>query len=312
MSYRDDQETLSTRREELRAELDETTRKADELRQEVERGERVARELAEVESRLEKRGALRRSPLEDVRVASPCSASWDAMIGDERVRFCAQCQKNVYDLSALAREEAEQLLAAHEGTLCVRLYRRADGTVLTTDCPEGRRKKRVRLTVLSVAGAGAMAAAAVTAWSRSTSPIGATEVTLGVMESTPRDHLVEVPLSPRRDPSIVAIFWRDQRGHGEPPRRLVVHSDRRVVREIDAPSQRTVIGEAHLSAEEAEALFGMATRFRPRATGIVSEHADSAVMGGFDLHGTGAAEMTPQDLAQLRFLGDVLDARLSR
>ena len=311
MSYRDDQETLSTRREELRAELEETTRKADELRQEVERGERVARELAEVESRLEKRGALRRSPLEDVRVASPCNASWDAMIGDGRVRFCAACQKNVYDLSAMAREEAEQLLATHEGTLCVRLYRRADGTVLTSDCPEGRRKKRVRLAVLSVAGAGAMAAAAVTAWSRTTCSLSGSEVVMGAVPLM-RDHRVEVPLSPRRDPSIVAIFWRDQRGHGEPPRRLVVHSDRRVVREIDAPSQRTVIGQSHLSAEEAEALFGMATRFRPRATGIVSEYADSAVMGGFDLHGTGAAEMTPQDLAQLRFLGDMLDARLSR
>ena len=44
------------------------------------------------------RGASR---LDDLRVASPCPASWDAMVGDDRVRFCGQCQKSVYDIKAL-------------------------------------------------------------------------------------------------------------------------------------------------------------------------------------------------------------------
>ncbi len=75
--------------------------------------------------------------LADVRVASPCHASWDTMKGDERARFCGLCRKNVYNLSEMTRQEAENLLREKEGRLCVRYYQRADGTVLTKDCPIG-------------------------------------------------------------------------------------------------------------------------------------------------------------------------------
>src|SRR5437867_538664 len=50
-----------------------------------------------------------RSVLDQIRIASPCSASWDAMEGGDRVRFCAHCQKNVYNLSDMSRREAEKL-----------------------------------------------------------------------------------------------------------------------------------------------------------------------------------------------------------
>ena len=40
----------------------------------------------------------------------------------------------------MTREEAHQLIAQHEGGVCVRLYRRADGTVITADCPVGKRE----------------------------------------------------------------------------------------------------------------------------------------------------------------------------
>lgn len=80
--------------------------------------------------------------LDDVRVASPCKASWDNMIGTDQVRFCRHCQKNVYNLSALSREAAEELVMRKEGRMCVRFYRRADGTMLTDDCPVGLRAIR--------------------------------------------------------------------------------------------------------------------------------------------------------------------------
>jgi hypothetical protein len=82
--------------------------------------------------------------LQNVRVASPCQASWDAMtpIDEERVRFCEGCQKRVFNLSAMGQAEAEGLLRAHEGHLCVRYYRRHDGTILTNDCPVGLRAAR--------------------------------------------------------------------------------------------------------------------------------------------------------------------------
>ena len=84
-------------------------------------------------------------PLEELRIPRPCPARWDDMQGDDRVRFCGSCQKNVYNLSALSRGEAMKLVAEHGGRLCALLYRRPDGTVLTADCPVGRRAWAIRL-----------------------------------------------------------------------------------------------------------------------------------------------------------------------
>jgi Carboxypeptidase regulatory-like domain len=75
--------------------------------------------------------------LENVRVAGPCPASWEKMNGDDRVRHCAECKLNVYNLSDMTRQEAEHFIAGHEGRLCIRFYRRADGTIITRDCPKG-------------------------------------------------------------------------------------------------------------------------------------------------------------------------------
>lgn len=75
--------------------------------------------------------------LNDIRIASPCSADWDTMAGGERVRHCDECKQSVFDISQMTALEAAALLTAG-GHVCVRLYRRADGTVLTSDCPVGR------------------------------------------------------------------------------------------------------------------------------------------------------------------------------
>ncbi|MGI8981778.1 MAG: hypothetical protein ACR2FY_21320 [Pirellulaceae bacterium] len=99
--------------------------------------------------------------LDQISVASPCTVSWDSMQGDERQRYCKLCQKNVYNLSGMRRDEAESLVGASKGRLCVRYYRRHDGTVLTADCPVGLRGVRARLlrgalgiaaTMLALAG----------------------------------------------------------------------------------------------------------------------------------------------------------------
>jgi hypothetical protein len=81
-------------------------------------------------------------PLDMVEVATPCTASWDEMAGDDRVRFCSQCRLHVYNISALTRAEAEALLQEKEGHLCTRFFRRLDGTILTQDCPIGVRSMR--------------------------------------------------------------------------------------------------------------------------------------------------------------------------
>jgi len=77
--------------------------------------------------------------LDDVRVASPCSASWEEMTGTDRVRFCQHCQKSVYNLSAMSRDEAAAFVRQRESRTCIQFYRRADGTMLTDDCPLGLR-----------------------------------------------------------------------------------------------------------------------------------------------------------------------------
>jgi hypothetical protein len=97
--------------------------------------------------------------LENLRIATPCKADWDEMKGDDTVRFCGKCEKNVYNLSAMTRDEGEALVRAKEGRMCVRLYQRSDGTVLTNDCPVGVRRQRLRARMwASISGAAASAA----------------------------------------------------------------------------------------------------------------------------------------------------------
>ncbi len=88
------------------------------------------------------------NPLDNVKIASPCSQDWDAMIGVGRKRYCGECKLNVFNLSQMTRQEAESFLINSEGRLCVRFYRRSDGTILTQDCPVGWQavKKRVSKT----------------------------------------------------------------------------------------------------------------------------------------------------------------------
>jgi hypothetical protein len=90
--------------------------------------------------------------IERIRIASPCSANWEQMAGDDRVRHCTECRLNVYNFAAMTRSEAERVIEEREGRLCARIYRRADGTILTKDCPVGLRAAFWRATrVASVA-----------------------------------------------------------------------------------------------------------------------------------------------------------------
>lgn len=81
-----------------------------------------------------------------LRVASPCSVGWESMTGDERTRHCHLCRLNVYNTAEMTRKEVESLMRNRDGRLCIRLYRRSDGTVLTKDCPVGLRAVRKRVS----------------------------------------------------------------------------------------------------------------------------------------------------------------------
>src|SRR5688572_2734596 len=95
--------------------------------------------------------------LHELEVASPCDQSWEAMKGGDRARYCEKCELFVYNLSGMSLEDAEELVSRTEGRLCVRFFRRSDGTVLTRDCPRGFRAARRKLLVLAGTGTAALA-----------------------------------------------------------------------------------------------------------------------------------------------------------
>ncbi len=95
--------------------------------------------------------------LDQIQIASPCTQDWDAMTGDARRRYCGECRLHVHDLSEMTRREAEELLRGADGRVCVRLYRRPDGRVLTKDCVTVRERLQRRLRRLRVAAAALFA-----------------------------------------------------------------------------------------------------------------------------------------------------------
>ncbi len=89
--------------------------------------------------------------LQRAQIAAPCHERWEEMTGDERTRHCAACRLDVHNIAGMSEAEAEALLRSafnDDGSpierLCARIYRRADGTILTADCPVGVESLRVR------------------------------------------------------------------------------------------------------------------------------------------------------------------------
>lgn len=159
-AYRDEEGPLTERAAELRQRLEGLA----ELQQAKASAEA---ELANVEARLAvmKKRSLPMIALENVTIAEPCSASWDAMVpvsdDTNRVRFCGLCSKNVFNLSEMTRDEAMRFVANVEGTACVRFYKRADGTMLTSDCPVGvTRRRRRKIIGMAVAALSSLSASA--------------------------------------------------------------------------------------------------------------------------------------------------------
>src|SRR5579871_1632905 len=107
MTFRSDLDALAARHAALDAEVAQKTTERD----------RTASLLADAKAR----ASL--PVLDNIRVASPCKAAWDDMVGDDVVRHCKQCDKDVFNLSNMTRDEAEGVIAATAGNLCARYYR---------------------------------------------------------------------------------------------------------------------------------------------------------------------------------------------
>jgi hypothetical protein len=67
-------------------------------------------------------------------IQEPCSMDWAAMPGDERARHCASCDKHIFDLTAMSPDQAATVLHEQDGQICARVFERADGTLVISDC----------------------------------------------------------------------------------------------------------------------------------------------------------------------------------
>ncbi|MCI0489702.1 MAG: carboxypeptidase-like regulatory domain-containing protein [Blastocatellia bacterium] len=76
---------------------------------------------------------IRNNRLDRFRVATPCNADWDRMSGNERIRYCNECDKYVYDISKMTGKEAEAILSSARGPVCARFTRLTDGFTITAD-----------------------------------------------------------------------------------------------------------------------------------------------------------------------------------
>jgi Carboxypeptidase regulatory-like domain len=143
--------------------------------------------------------------LNNLRIASPCPADWEKMVGDERVRHCSECNLNVYNLSAMTERQVQELIAGSRGRrLCGRLYRRADGTVLTQDCPWS-----LRVLTRKVSRLGAALLTALMS------------VTVAMGKSKPRPATCECSQSQQKDSGIKLIVV-DQHGAVIPKAEITV------------------------------------------------------------------------------------------
>ncbi len=64
-------------------------------------------------------------------IQKPCDADWEEMRGDDKVRRCDACDRDVYAISKMTELEAElRLLNSSDALPCIRYARDADGSVI--------------------------------------------------------------------------------------------------------------------------------------------------------------------------------------
>src|SRR6185503_5165753 len=82
-------------------------------------------------------------------IPAPCEADWDAMTGNDQVRFCAHCNLHVTDLSSMTLTKAKQLVEQSQGRLCVRFIQDPNGGVISSTMPEKLYRIRRRVSRLA-------------------------------------------------------------------------------------------------------------------------------------------------------------------
>src|SRR5262249_12361646 len=142
------------------------------------------------------------------------------MHGDDRSRFCTQCNLHVYSFSQMSAKEIEQLLAEKEGRICARIYQRSDGTIPTQDCPIGLRSRiqragRIVVSALSAAMSVCVAVAQTTIPKQSSVEAEVATARLSITVTDPTGAAIpdcDVTLK-SLDGKVVLVGKTDRTGH---------------------------------------------------------------------------------------------------
>ena len=122
----------------------------------------------------------KRSILSSIEVKTPCSQNWESMYGNDVVRFCEHCVKNVHNLSAMTRKDAEKLVARSKGGICIQYVRRPDGKIQTMSDKLYQISGRASRLAAGVFGASLSLATAVMAQTE-TAPAGPAAIEVRIM-----------------------------------------------------------------------------------------------------------------------------------
>ena len=122
-----------------------------------------------------------------ITIPAPCDADWDAMIGNDQVRFCEHCNLPVTDLSSMTRPEAMRLVARSRGRLCVRYIQRANGDILTKEIPQQLHRISRRVSRIAAGAFSAtLSLSSAAAQTRSNATLRQTQ-TIALLNATPNE-----------------------------------------------------------------------------------------------------------------------------
>ena len=86
--------------------------------------------------------------LPQIKINSPCPMDWDEMDGDASRRFCGHCQKHVHNFAEMDADSVGELLGSGI-SICAKIKKRADGSIVTKERRISRRTWFGRLGALA-------------------------------------------------------------------------------------------------------------------------------------------------------------------
>ncbi|NHZ34249.1 hypothetical protein [Massilia rubra] len=128
------------------------------------------------------------------------------MTGDHRVRHCKGCDKNVFNLSAMPAVEGAALIAENvNGDLCVRMDKRQDGSVVSSDSADSVRAsaRQPWRRLPGLAGAAVLALSAAGCSTRDVQPVTPVSAGATVTPEPLTMELMGVP--PATEPPAVVV-----------------------------------------------------------------------------------------------------------